>query len=119
MADIFISHSSRDSAVAEAIGQRIRRERPTWSLFYDHDDIRAGQKWQPRLRQELQGARVVLAVLTRDWLASPACFGEAGRAASGGRDLVGVEAEALSPEDIGRAPPIVAEHQRVRLRDGD
>ena len=119
MADIFISHSSRDSTIAEAIGQRIRRERPTWSLFYDRDGIRAGQKWQPRLRQELQGARVVLAVLTRDWLASPWCFAEAVTAAFRGKDFVGVEAEDLSPEDLGRAPPIVAEHQRVRLRDGD
>ena len=35
MADIFISHSSNDSEVAAAIGERIGRDRPTWSLFYD------------------------------------------------------------------------------------
>jgi hypothetical protein len=43
MADIFISHSGRDNEVAEAIGERIQRERPSWSLFYDKDNIRAGQ----------------------------------------------------------------------------
>jgi hypothetical protein len=37
MADIFISHSGRDNEVAEAIGERIQRERPSWSLFYDKD----------------------------------------------------------------------------------
>ena len=37
MADIFISHSGRDNEVAAAIGERIRSERPSWSLFYDRD----------------------------------------------------------------------------------
>jgi hypothetical protein len=32
MADIFISHSSGDNEVAAAIGERIRRERPSWSF---------------------------------------------------------------------------------------
>jgi len=53
MADIFISHSGRDNDAAAAIGERIRRERPSWSLFYDKDTIRAGQRWQERLREEL------------------------------------------------------------------
>ena len=39
MADIFISHSGQDNEVAAAIGERIRHDRPTWSLFYDKDDI--------------------------------------------------------------------------------
>jgi TIR domain len=65
MADIFISHSGRDNEVAAAIGERIRRERPTWSLFYDKDNIRAGQHWQERLREELTSCRVVLALLSR------------------------------------------------------
>jgi hypothetical protein len=58
MADIFISHSGKDNAVAAAIDERIRRERPTWSLFYDKDNIRAGQRWQERLREELTRCRV-------------------------------------------------------------
>jgi conflict system STAND superfamily ATPase/TIR domain-containing protein len=119
MADIFISHSSRDNAAAAAIGERIRRERPTWSLFYDRDNIHAGQKWQQRLREELQSSRVFLAVLSRDWLLSPWCFAEAVMAAFHGKDFVGIEVEDLSPVDLDRAPPIVHERQRVRMRDGD
>ena len=42
MADIFISHSSNDSEAAAAVGERIRRERSTWSLFYDKDNIAPG-----------------------------------------------------------------------------
>jgi len=45
MADIIISHSIQDKDAAAAIGERIRRERPTWSLFYAKGNIRAGQRW--------------------------------------------------------------------------
>src|SRR4051812_39198870 len=119
MADIFISHSGKDNEVAAAIGERIRRERPTWSLFYDKDNIRAGQRWQERLREELQSCRVVLALLSRNWLGSPWCFTEAVTASFRGKDVVGIETEDLTPDDLVRAPPILHERQRVRLQDGD
>jgi hypothetical protein len=86
MADIFISHSGKDNAAAAALGERIRRERPTWSLFYDKDDIRAGQRWQERLREELQSCRVVLALLSRSWLDSSWCFTEAVTTTFRGKD---------------------------------
>ena len=99
MADIFISHSGRDNEVAEAIGERIQRERPSWSLFYDKDNIRAGQLWQERLREELTSCRVVLALLSRNWLGSPWCFTEAVTAAFRGKDVVGIETEDLTGDD--------------------
>ena len=119
MADIFISHSSKDSEAAAAVGERIRRERSTWSLFYDKDNIRAGQRWQERLREELTSCRVVLALLSRNWLGSPWCFTEAVTATFRGKDVVGIEIEDLTTDDLARAPPILHERQRVRLRDGD
>ena len=119
MADIFISHSSKDSEAAAAVGERIRRERSTWSLFYDKDNIRAGQRWQERLREELTSCRVVLALLSRNWLGSPWCFTEAVTATFRGKDVVGIEIEDLTTDDLARAPPILQERQRVRLRDGD
>jgi hypothetical protein len=119
MADIFISHSGGDNEVAAAIGERIRRERPSWSLFYDKDNIRAGQRWQERLREELTSCRVVLALLSRNWLGSHWCFTEAVTAKFRGKDVVGIETEDLSGDDLARAPPILHERQRVRLRDGD
>jgi WD40 repeat protein len=119
MADIFISHSGKDNEIAAAIGERIRRERPTWSLFYDKDNIRAGQRWQERLREELQSCRMVIVLLSRNWLASPWCFTEAVTASFRGKDLVPLETEDLTSDDLARAPPIVHERQRVRLRDGD
>jgi hypothetical protein len=119
MADIFISHSSGDNEIAAAIGERIRSDRPSWSLFYDKDNIRAGQRWQERLREELTSCRVVLALLSRNWLGSPWCFTEAVTATFRGKDVVGIETEELTGDDLARAPPILHERQRVRLRDGD
>ena len=119
MADIFISHSGQDNEVAAAIGERIRRDRPSWSLFYDKDNIRAGQRWQERLREELTSCRVVLALLSRNWLGSPWCFTEAVTATFRGKDVVGIETEDLTSDDLVRAPPILHERQRVRLRNGD
>ncbi len=119
MADIFISHSGKDNEAAAAIGERIRRDRPTWSLFYDKDNIRAGQRWQERLREELQSCRVVLVVLSRHWLGSSWCFAEAVTATFRGKDVVGIEMEDLTADELARAPPILHERQRVRLRDGE
>src|SRR3954454_4110615 len=98
MADIFISHSGQDNEAAAAVGERIRRERPTWSLFYDKDSIYAGQRWQERLRDELMSCRVVLALLSRNWLGSPWCFTKAVTATfrgKGGKDVVDIETEDL------------------------
>ena len=100
MADIFISHSGQDNEAAAALGERIRRERPTWSLFYDKDNIRAGQRWQERLREELQSCRVVLALLSRNWLGSAWCFAEAVTASFRGKDVVGIETEDFTAEDL-------------------
>jgi len=74
VADIFISQSGKNSEVAAAIGEPIRRDRPSWSMFFDMNDIRAGQRW---LREELTSCRVVLAPLSRNRLVSPWCFTEA------------------------------------------
>ena len=103
MADIFISHSGEDSEVAARIGERIRRERPSWSLFYDKDNIRAVQRRQERLHEELTRCWVVLALLSRNCLGSPWCFTEAVTASFRGKDVVGIETEDLSADDLARA----------------
>jgi hypothetical protein len=52
---------------------------PCFSTHSPWGGIEAGQGWQDRLRSELQRCRVVLAVVTADWLASRWCFAEASR----------------------------------------
>ena len=90
----------------------------SWSVFLDknpRDGIRAGQGWQDRLRSELQSCRLVLAIITKDWLASRWCFTEAVTANFRGKDFVGVLPAALPDGALDIAPPVVHERQRQPL----
>ena len=118
MADIFLSHSSADHDAAARIKSWLDRDRDGWSVFLDVQPmggIEAGQGWQDRLRTELQRCRVVLAVITADWLASRWCFAEAVTATFQGKDFFGVVPGDLSDDQLRIAPPIVHERQRQRL----
>jgi len=45
-------------------------------IFVDHEAIRSGDKWTETLRRAGSSCRVVLSLVTPDWLASGECFGE-------------------------------------------
>ena len=118
MADIFLSHSSADNDAADKIKAWLERDRASWSVFLDKSDrdgIQAGQDWQDRLRQELQSCRLVLAIITDNWLASRWCFTEAVTANFRGKDFVGVLPGALSEEALKAAPPIVHTRQQGKV----
>ena len=118
MADIFLSHSSADNEAADTIKAWLKRDRDSWSVFLDkspRDGIRAGQGWQDRLRSELQSCRLVLAIITQDWLASRWCFTEAVTANFRGKDFVGVLPAALPDGALAIAPPVVHDRQRQPL----
>lgn len=112
MADIFLSHSSADNAAADQIKSWLERDRPTWSVFLDkhpRDGILAGQGWQDRLRAELQSCRLVIAIISKDWLASRWCFTEAVTATFRGKNFVAVVPSELREDSFEEAPPIVHE----------
>ena len=107
MADIFISHSGADNDLADQIKTWLERDRASWSVFFDKhpkDGILAGQGWQDRLRSELQSCRLVLAIITPDWLASRWCFTEAVTATFRGKDFVGVLPGPLPDSALELAP---------------
>jgi len=75
MATIFISHSSRDDGLA--------RQLETWltangfaDLFIDHAHIAGGAAWADALRSNAGSARVVLCLVTPNWLTSGECTAE-------------------------------------------
>ena len=118
MADIFLSHSSADGEAAARIRSWLERDRNGWSVFLDaqpFEGIEAGEAWQDRLRSELQRCRVVLALITPDWLASRWCFTEAVTATFQGKDFFGVLPRELGVDTLKVAPPIVHERQRQRV----
>ena len=79
MTAIFISHSSADNAAADEIKRWLEAEPRNHSVFLDFDPeagIKAGTDWEQTLYERLRTCRVVIPLLTRDWLASKWCFAE-------------------------------------------
>jgi formylglycine-generating enzyme required for sulfatase activity len=87
MATIFLSHASRDDHLARQLEGWLAAE-GFEDLFVDHSDIRGGDKWTEELRRAKGAARVVLCLVTPDWLASDECFGEFNHAWYAGQRIV-------------------------------
>ena len=75
MAVLFISHSSKDDGVASALVAWLRNNGFT-DIFLDHDSLAGGDKWRDELRASAAACRVVLCLVTEQWLQSDECFGE-------------------------------------------
>lgn len=87
MATIFVSHSSRDDALASTVEAWLKRQGFD-DIFADHDSIRSGDKWTETLRRVGSSCRVVLSLVTPDWLASSECFGEFAAGWYAGRRMI-------------------------------
>jgi hypothetical protein len=75
MAVLFVSHSSKDDALAGALETWLRVNGFT-DLFVDHQHIIGGAKWREELRASAGACRVVVCLVTANWLASNECFNE-------------------------------------------
>src|SRR5262245_46290058 len=74
MTTIFISHSSRDDSLASALVAWLTKH-GFEDCFIDHT-IASGDKWTEALRRAKSACRVVLCLVTPNWLASDECYGE-------------------------------------------
>jgi formylglycine-generating enzyme required for sulfatase activity len=75
MATLFVSHASKDDALTDALEAWLRANGFT-DLFVDHHSIAGGDKWREALRTSAASCRVVICLVTPNWLASDECFGE-------------------------------------------
>ncbi|MBC7504631.1 MAG: toll/interleukin-1 receptor domain-containing protein [Sandarakinorhabdus sp.] len=78
MAQIFISYSSADEAIAREVYNELRVQ-GFGSVFLsaDRDDgIRPGEDWERRIYGQLRACVLVLPLLSTRWLASPWCHAE-------------------------------------------
>ena len=117
MAAIFLSHSSRNDALASEI-ERWLRANGFDDLFVDHDSIRAGDKWTEELRRAKSACRVVLCLITKEWLASDECFGEFSAGWYAGRrmiPLLALENKELETRQQERLRRVLGEDQGVDL----
>ncbi len=94
MAKVFLSHSSKDRELADAIRAKIGTRH---DLFLDHDPeagIQPGAEWERTLYERLQWADAVICVVTQHHIDSRWCFAEVAIAKAQGRLLLPLAAEA-------------------------
>jgi hypothetical protein len=72
---LFVSHSSKDDAAAGALETWLHANGFT-DTFVDHHSIAGGEKWPEALRASAGACRVVVCLLSENWLRSHDCFNE-------------------------------------------
>jgi formylglycine-generating enzyme required for sulfatase activity len=75
MAVLFVSHSSKDDAATTALEAWLVANGFT-DTFIDHHSIAGGDAWGEALQAAAGTCRVVVFLVTENWLASYECFGE-------------------------------------------
>jgi hypothetical protein len=95
VADVFISYSHEDSAVAERIDSEIRRD-TALSVWRDVR-VAVGTRFEGTIQEELRRARVCLVLMSRASLASEYCQNEVGFAEASGMPILPVRLDDCSP----------------------
>jgi len=75
MAVLFVSHSSKDDTLAGSLEKWLRQHGFT-DIFIDHSNIAGGEKWAQARREASGACRIIICLVTENWLASDECFGE-------------------------------------------
>jgi formylglycine-generating enzyme required for sulfatase activity len=118
MAVLFVSHSSKDDAAAGALEAWLTNNGFT-DFFLDHRSIAGGDKWREELRASAAACRVVICLVTENWLASDECFGEFMAAVYLGRRIIPLyllaPATQLSEAAQKRLAKVGAEDQGIKL----
>ena len=101
MTSVFLSHSSNDKAVAEALKDRLQASGHGVFLDFDPESgIKGGADWEKTLYQRLAQCRVVIPLLTPQWLTSKWCFAEAVHARSNGKVIIPLKAAACETVSV-------------------
>ena len=118
MGSIFISHSSRDRNLADAVAEGLHN-RKMESQFLDHSPesgIAAAADWEQDLYRRLWGCSALVALVTDHYMDSHWCFAELCLARMRGKKVVALLADPL--KDDGTLYPQLSVLQRVDARHG-
>ncbi len=113
MSTLFISHSSKDRAIATRLKHRLDREGHIAFLDFDPDaGIPASAHWENHIYAELSRCQAVVVLLTRHALASRWCFAEIAMAKSLGKPVFALKM-------VRQIPPIVGSVQVIDWMERD
>lgn len=103
---VFVSHSSTDRKIAGTLAKALRALR--MDPFLAHDDIEGGEQWRDAIRKEIEGCRVLVALVTKDFRISEYAGQEVGAAWVLKKPVLPVCVGELTP------PGFMADSQRVK-----
>jgi formylglycine-generating enzyme required for sulfatase activity len=120
MPALFISHSHKDDAATSALESWLLANGFTETdIFVDHVSIAGGAKWRDELRTSAGACRVVVCLVTANWLVSNECFNEFRAAWYMGKRIIPLFAlsskASLSQDAKKRLAEISAEDQGLDL----
>jgi WD40 repeat protein len=100
VANVFISHTGADIGWAQQIHGWLSEDQHSVFLDVDqHDGVRAGEEWRPRLYERLRWADAVICVVTPAYLESAWCAAEIGAAQALGIEILPVRAASEPLDD--------------------
>lgn len=102
MSDLFISHSSSDDGRTEELFSALKQQ-GYGSVFLDFDPTRgipAGHDWEQELYRALRSCRAMLALCTRQSMASKWCFAEVVQAKLMGKPVFPVRLDDCEINDL-------------------
>jgi hypothetical protein len=123
---LFISHARADDAQVRKLEAWLRLNGFT-DLFVDHTSISGGEKWREALRASAASCRVLLCLVTDNWLGSLECFNEFRAAWYMGKRIIPLlflpKHDLLEPGSRKRLAEVLAEDQgidigRIETADG-
>jgi hypothetical protein len=117
---VFISHSSKDDAAVTALETWLHANGFT-DTFVDHHGIAGGDKWREELRASAGACRVIICLVTENWLGSQDCFGQFVAAGYMGKRIIPLfllpSALPTEPERAKRLAKVMAEFQGINLNN--
>jgi formylglycine-generating enzyme required for sulfatase activity len=118
MAVLFVSHSSKDGGVTSALEAWLHANGFT-DTFVDYRSIAGGDAWGEALLAAAGTCRVVVCVVTENWLASHECFGEFQASFYMGKRIIPLfllsEGRSLDEESKKRLAKVRAHYQGLDL----
>ena len=113
--DVFVSYAREDTAFVDRLSRGLaERGKGVW---IDVEDIRAGASdWRATVWAGIEGAKVMVFVLTPDSLASSVCAEELGRAVELNKRIIPVLHRTVDDE---RVPPALARPNWIAMRAQD